>query len=90
MAGNITHGMIPQEVTELGTLMQQKSDEIKQLVGQIDSKLGATTWEGPDAQRFKGDEWAQHKGALLQAAEVLHGAGQSAINNATEQENVSR
>jgi uncharacterized protein YukE len=83
------YGMNIQDVRTLAALLQRKSDEIRQLVSEVDGKVHSTTWEGPDAQRFKNDWWPQHKSHLLQVADQIHGFGQSANNNAAEQENVS-
>ena len=86
---SFTHGMNVEQVRQLGNTLQSKADEIRSMVGQIDGQLNGTTWEGPDAQRFKGSEWPDHKNRLMQSAEVLQGFGQSALNQATEQEATS-
>jgi uncharacterized protein YukE len=86
----LTHGMNIEEVKALGQFLQAKKGEIEQLVSQIQAKVDGAGWEGPDALKFKGDWWPEHKNSLNQIGERLHGFGQSALNNATEQENVSR
>lgn len=86
---SFTHGMNVEQVRQLGNTLQAKADEIRSMVTQIDGQLNGTTWEGPDAQAFKGTQWPDHKNHLMQAAEVIQGFGQSALNNASEQESTS-
>ncbi len=86
---SFTHGMNVEQVSQLGRTLQAKADEITTMIGQIDGQLNGTTWEGPDAQQFKGQWWPEHKGHLQQVAEQIRGFGQSALNNASEQEAAS-
>jgi hypothetical protein len=83
------YGMNIEQVRQLGNTLQAKAEEIRSMVSQIDGQLNGTTWEGPDAQQFKGQWWPEHKNHLLTAAEGIHGFGQSALNNASEQEATS-
>lgn len=85
----LTHGMNIEEVRALGQFLQQKKGEIEGIINQIEAKVSSAGWEGPDAQRFKGDWWPKHKGNLQQMGEELHGFGQSALNNASAQEQAS-
>lgn len=86
---NITHGMNPEEVQALGQQLQSVSEQIQQIVSQLEHSVSGTTWVGPDAQQFKTQWWPQHKNHLTSVANDLHGFGQSAKNNASEQLNVS-
>jgi uncharacterized protein YukE len=85
----VTHGMNVEEVTALGTTLQTQAGHIRDMVGQLEGAINGTTWMGPDADQFKGQWWPEHKQHLLAVAEQLHGFGQSAKNNATEQMNTS-
>lgn len=85
----ITHGMNPEEVEALGKELQTMAEQVNTMCGQLSSKVGATTWVGPDATTFKGDWWPKHEAHLRAVANDLHGFGQSALNNASEQRNVS-
>lgn len=85
----ITHGMNVEQVRQLGNLMKQKSNEITQMINQINSQLNGTNWEGPDAQGFKNSQWPDHRAKLQQVAQALDGFGQSAVQNASEQEGTS-
>jgi len=84
-----THGMNVEDVRRLGSTLQAKAEEIRTILNQIDSQLNATTWVGPDAEQFKGQWWPEHKASLSSVAERINGFGQSALNNASEQESVS-
>lgn len=86
---SMSHGMNVEDVRRLGQLLQQKADEIRTMIGAIDGPVHSTQWEGPDARTFKDQWWPEHKTHLQQVAEQLQGFGQSALNNATEQEQVS-
>jgi uncharacterized protein YukE len=87
MAG--MYGMDVDQIRTLGNQMQQKADEIKQIAQAISSQLQSAQWMGPDAERFRSDWQGQHVTALNNVAEAVRGAGQSALNNATEQEATS-
>ena len=83
-------GMDPDAVETLGKQMQTSAEEIKTTMQKIEGLLQSTQWEGADAQRFKGDEWNQHKTALTAAATALETAGQNALKNAQEQRATSQ
>jgi hypothetical protein len=85
----ISHGMNIDEVRNLGQQLKTQAQHVQQLVHQLESAVNGTSWMGPDATTFKTQWWPQHRQHLLQAAEGLDGFGQSALNNASEQESVS-
>ncbi len=87
---NLT-GMDIEQVRNMGRTMQQKSDEIRNIIHTLDGLVNQIpgVWRGHDAEQFKGWWQNEHRGHLSQVAEQLHGLGQSALNNAQEQENVS-
>lgn len=87
---NISHGMNIGEVRDLAGKLKQISQEINGMVNMLNGKVNSTSWVGPDATKFKSDWWPQHRQHLQKMATDLDGFGQSALNNATEQENVSR
>ena len=60
------------------------------LVREVDRLVSGSSWVGPDASRFKGQVWPERKARLLGVARDLHGLGQSALNNAAEQEDASQ
>ncbi len=85
----VSHGMNPDEVEKLGTLLKEVAEHIRNIVGSLDGKVGSTTWNGPDADMFKRDWWPGHQGRLTQVANDLDGFGQSAYNNASAQRDAS-
>ncbi len=82
-------GMVIEEVRATGNELKQISTEINSLMQRLDGRVNSTTWEGPDAQRFKSEWWPQHRSTLQRICADLEGLGQSAMNNATEQEQAS-
>lgn len=84
----ITHGMNVEEVRALGYQLQQQAQHIQELITQLEGAVTNANWVGPDAMTFKGSWWPEHRNMLRAAAEQLHGFGQSALNNASEQEQI--
>lgn len=88
---NISHGMNIGEVRNLGNKLQrQHAEAINSLAKEIESLVNQTssTWVGPDAERFR-SWWPEKRATLNAIAQDLHGYGQSALNNAQEQEDVA-
>ncbi len=85
----ISHGMNVEQVRSLGNLLKQKKQQIDEIVGAINSALGNTAWEGPDAVAFKTQQWPEHRTHLTAIGNAIDGFGQSALNNASEQESTS-
>lgn len=78
--------------------VEQKARELKNhavaignLIAQLDQAVASlpSVWEGADAQQFVNDWWPEHKRALQAAQSAVDGLGQSAINNAAAQREVS-
>jgi uncharacterized protein YukE len=88
MAGMI--GMNVEEVRALSRQLQQASEQVKQIQSQLTSKLGGTTWVGQDQARFKSEWDGTHSSNLRNVAEALAQASQAALQNANDQEQVSR
>ena len=86
---SVTHGMNLAEVRSLGEVVKSKGDRLVAIVGEIDTLVHGVTWEGPDAQTFKHEWWPAHKHVLLGAGAQIAGLGQSALNNAGEQDTTS-
>lgn len=85
----INHGMNVDEVEALGRLLQTKGDQLRHLTGELESALARTEWDGPDAMAFKQQWWPNNRSSLQAVAEQVHGFGQSALNNASEQRSAS-
>lgn len=85
----VSHGMNLEEVRGLGTRLQNESENLRSLINMLNNAVQSTTWVGPDANEFKGPWWEGHRSQLMKIADDLHGFGQSALNNAQEQFDVS-
>lgn len=86
---SMSHGMNVDEVRSLGDLLKRKAQEIRSLVSEIEGKVHGTGWEGPDARAFKDQWWPEHKQHLSTVADQVENFGQSALNNAQEQQDAS-
>ena len=85
----VTHGMNIEEVRALGYKLQAMQGEIDGIINRLNAEVNGTTWVGPDASEFKGTWWPEHSKRLRQMGTDLHGFGQSAMNNASAQEQAS-
>jgi hypothetical protein len=77
------------EVRQLAAHLRQGADRLRAVVSTVDGRVNYSSWEGPQAQRFRQEFWPARRSQLLHAAEALRGLAQSASNNADEQERVS-
>lgn len=78
-----------EQVRQLGHTLKAKAEEINAIISEVNSVLGSTTWEGPDADGFRNTQWPEHRNSLQTIATNIDGFGQSALNNAQEQSDVS-
>jgi hypothetical protein len=89
--GAITHGMNANDVEAVGHRLQDRHAEaIRAAVAQIEQLVSnsGSSWTGPDADDFRG-WWSEKRQRMLAMAEDLHGFGQSALNNVSEQRGAS-
>ena len=87
----LSHGMNIEAVRALGNKLQQDyASRIDSIISELNSAVNATssTWIGPDAENFR-SWWPDKKNHLQAIREDLFGFGQSALNNASEQESAS-
>jgi uncharacterized protein YukE len=84
-------GMNADVVEQLGHQLKQQAADIAGIVTHINGLVGnmEQNWWGPDAQTFCNNWWPQHRTELTNVQHNVDGLGQSALNNATEQRNVS-
>lgn len=89
MAANITHGMNVEQVKNLAKKLDEKANQIQQIITETRNILNSVAWEGPDAKRFK-SEW-ESKGVrqLQEAKEILTQTAQAANRNADQQQQAS-
>jgi hypothetical protein len=79
------------QVAAAGNALKQRAADIDTLVTKIDGIVRSMpgVWDGPDAQQFVDEWWPEHKKTLVAASSHVAGLGQSALNNASEQREVS-
>lgn len=84
-------GMDVDAVERTGRALQAQAVQLGDLVGRLDRLVHQlpAVWEGDDARRFVQEWWPEHKTALAGSREAVHGLGQSALNNASEQREAS-
>lgn len=82
-------GMDVTEVRQLAGELRRAADQLHSLVSTLDGRVSSTGWTGRDADIFKHQWWPQHRQAVLHAADTIQGLGQSASNNADDQERTS-
>ena len=85
----MSHGMDIGEVRRLGGSLQTSAGSIDDLIKRIETAIAGPAWVGRDASTFRGTWWPEHRAHLKEMSETLHGLGQSALNNASEQEQAS-
>lgn len=85
----IDQGMNVSEVKELAESLKSVAKRFDSILQLLNQKVSGTTWVGPDAAKFKNEWWPGHRDRLQQLRTDLDGFGQSALNNAAEQERAS-
>ena len=85
-------GMDVDAVRRTASELRRKAGEIRAVEARIDAVVSqiSGSWQGNTARRFVSDWHGHHRAALLLLADRVDGLGQSALNNAGEQENASR
>ena len=86
-----TIGMDVDAVRRTASELRRKAGEIRAVEARIDAVVGQIngSWQGDRARRFVSDWHGHHRAALLLLADRVDGLGQSALNNAGEQETAS-
>ena len=69
--------------------MNNAKDQIQQLQQQLSQQLQNVQWIGPDREQFLGDWQSQHVPSLTNVVQAIEAAAQRAVQNATEQDQVS-
>ncbi len=84
-------GMDVDEVRSLAGQLQTQAQKITEVVSSIDSIVSSmeNVWKGKDATDFQSWWQTQHKPHLNQAEEAIMGLHQSALNNASAQDQAS-
>jgi len=82
-------GLDPEQMDALASKMTTESGTIKQIVSSITGQVNSTWWQGPDAERFKGDWQSTHAAALTRAAEALETVAGTVKSEASQQRQAS-
>jgi uncharacterized protein YukE len=84
-------GMDVDQVEQAGRRLKTQAGKIDALIKEINGVVTRlpSVWDGADAQRFVNDWWPKHRQALVAAQHEIDGLGQSALNNSSEQRQVS-
>lgn len=82
-------GLDPDQMDALASKMTTEAGTIKQIATAITGQLNSTWWQGPDAERFKGEWQGTHAAALNRAAEALDAVSQLVKQEASQQRQVS-
>jgi len=82
-------GLDPEQMDALATKMTNEASTISDIVTQITSQVNSTWWQGPDAERFKGEWEGTHSSALRNAADALDQVAQLVRSEAQQQRQVS-
>jgi hypothetical protein len=83
----VDHGMNVAEIEQIGTRLQTHfAARIQEISAEIESIVGSTSgsWIGPDAERFR-SWWPAKRSFMQRTADDIHGFGQAALNDVSEQ-----
>jgi hypothetical protein len=81
--------MVPEEVKQLSTQLNNTASEIRQLSSTLTTAVQNASWMGPDRERFVSEWTSQHVPQLNTVVEALDAASQIAMQNAVAQEDAS-
>ena len=84
-------GMEVDVVEGLGRQLKSQAQQIQSVISQIENLVNqaVSSWDGKDSQVFHQWWTGEHKPNLTKLQHAIDGLGTSAINNASEQRQVS-
>ena len=84
-------GMNPDQVEQIGRDLKGQAGQIAAVISKVNSLVSRSQseWKGKDATDFAGWWNNEHRPRLTELQHKLEGLGQAALNNASEQRNVS-
>lgn len=88
---SVSHGMNIAEIEAFGNRLQQHfSTQLNSIADELETVVGQTSssWVGPDGEKFR-SWWPAKRSAIRATADDVHGFGQSALNNASQQREAS-
>lgn len=78
-----------EQLNQLSAQLNNKANDIQNVISQLTSAIDAVEWRGNDANRFRSDWKGQHVGQLKTVVTALQAASQAAKRNAQEQQSAS-
>jgi len=78
-----------EQLNQLAAQLNNKANDIQNVISQLTSAINSVEWKGNDANRFRSDWQGQYVSQLKQVVNALQQASQNAKRNAQEQANVS-
>lgn len=84
-------GMDVEAVERTGRDLKNKATSLQSLTSEIENLVRglSSVWDGRDAEQFVNELWPQHKKNLSAIKENIDQLGQAAMQNASEQREIS-
>lgn len=85
-----SHGMNVEEVEQLGTYLSiRASRQVETASQEIDRRISAVQWAGPEADRFRREVWPVRRDQLRSISEELREFGDKVLDDARQQREAS-
>ncbi len=78
-----------EQLNQLSAQLNNKANDIQNVVSQLTSAINSVEWKGNDANQFRSDWEGQYVSQLKQVIDALQTASQNAKRNAQEQAQAS-
>lgn len=78
-----------EQLNQLAAQLNNKANDIQNVISQLTSAINSVEWKGNDANKFRSDWQGQYVGQLKQVVSGLQTASQNAKRNAQEQATAS-
>ncbi|CAM3656374.1 WXG100 family type VII secretion target [Mycobacterium frederiksbergense] len=78
-----------EQLNQLSAQLNNKANDIQNVISQLTSAINSVEWKGNDANRFRSDWQGQYVSQLKQVVSALQTASQNAKRNAQEQQTAS-
>ena len=83
-------GLDPEQMGVLAKSLQREAGTIRALSRQLDTQLRGAWWQGPDAEKFRGEWDGDHRTQLERVATALDTAAKVVTTNVTQQTQASQ
>ncbi|WP_425955076.1 WXG100 family type VII secretion target [Xylanimonas sp. McL0601] len=82
-------GLNPEDMQQLITMLNNKAGKIEEIAQKLTQQVKTTTWDGPDAARFKNEWDSDHSKKLHKVAQALEQIAKSAKQELNQQTQTS-